>query len=58
MQFVIVLPLTTPEAANAMGEINRDYELHSKWARKTAVEYLDAKRVLGKFLNELGLSKD
>ena len=45
---------TVDEAAAAIDEINSDYERHSKWARDIAIEYLDAPKVLGKFLHELG----
>jgi hypothetical protein len=43
------------EAAVAINEIESDWEHHSKAARDIAVEYLDASRVLGRFLKELGL---
>jgi glycosyltransferase involved in cell wall biosynthesis len=43
------------EAAAAIEEINRDYSRHSQWARELAMEYLDASKVLGKFLSELGV---
>jgi hypothetical protein len=46
---------TVEEAAEAIDEINSNYESHSKWAREIAVEFLDAKIILKKFLNELGL---
>lgn len=46
---------TVDEAAAAINEINRDYERHSKWAREIAIEYLDAPKLLGKFLRELGI---
>jgi hypothetical protein len=46
---------TVDEAAAAIDEINGDYERHSKWARDIAVEYLDAPKVLGSFLGELGI---
>jgi hypothetical protein len=46
---------TVDEAAAAINEISSDYERHSKWARDIAVEYLDASRVLGKLLHELGV---
>jgi hypothetical protein len=43
------------EAAAAIEEIESDYELHSNCAREIAMEYLDAPRVLGRLLKELGL---
>ncbi len=46
---------TVEEAAAAINEINGNYERHSSWAHDIAVEYLDATKVLGRFLCELGL---
>ena len=46
---------TVEEAAAALEEINRDYVRHSEWAREVAAEHLDASKVLGRFLGELGL---
>ena len=43
------------EAAEAIAEIQGNYEQHSRWAREIAREYLDAERVLGRFLKEVGL---
>lgn len=43
------------EAAAAIDEISADYERHAGWAREIAVEYLDAQKVLGRFLDELGI---
>jgi hypothetical protein len=43
------------EAAAAIEEIGLDYARHSQWARELAMEYLDASKVLGKFLSELGV---
>ena len=43
------------EAAEAIIEINSDVKRHSKRAREIALEYLDARKVIGKFLNKLGL---
>ena len=43
------------EAASAVGEINANYELHSKAAREVAIEHLDSRRVLKEFLGEVGL---
>jgi hypothetical protein len=46
---------TVEEAAEAIKEINRNYKNHSRWARELAVEYLDAHKLLKKFLQELGI---
>lgn len=46
---------TVEEAAAAIDEIDGDYERHSKRARDVALEYLDAPKVLGVFLRELGV---
>jgi hypothetical protein len=46
---------TVEEAAAAIDEISADYERHAGWAREIAFEYLDAQKVLGRFLDELGL---
>ncbi len=46
---------TVAEAAAAIDEVRADYERHSKSAREVACEFLDAPRVLGKFLRELGI---
>ena len=46
---------TVEEAAAAIDEISADYERHARWAREIAVEYLDSKIVLGRFLDELGI---
>jgi hypothetical protein len=43
------------EPAAAIEGIESDYERHSNWAREIAVEHLDARRVLGRFLEELGI---
>jgi hypothetical protein len=43
------------EAAAAIDSIDSDYARHSRDAREIAVEYLDTRRVLGRFLRELGL---
>ncbi len=43
------------EAAAAIEEINRDHARHSRWAREVATEYLEASKVLGQFLCEVGL---
>jgi hypothetical protein len=46
---------TVEEAAAAIDEINTDFDRHSRAAHEIAVEFLDAKRVLKKFLQELGV---
>lgn len=46
---------TVEEAAAAIEGIESDYQRHSNWAREIAVEHLDARRVLGQFLKELGI---
>lgn len=46
---------TVEEAAAAIDEINANYDRHAGWAREIAVEYLDAQKVLGRFLDELGI---
>jgi hypothetical protein len=46
---------TVDEAAAAINKINGDYERHSKWARDIAIEYLDASKILGRFLYGLGI---
>ena len=43
------------EAREAIGRIEDDYALHSRRAREIAHEYLEAKKVMHIFLNELGL---
>ncbi|MBA3341906.1 MAG: hypothetical protein H0T48_08720 [Gemmatimonadaceae bacterium] len=43
------------EAATAIDTIAGDYERHSRWAREVAAEYLDARRVLGGMLEDLGM---
>lgn len=46
---------TAEEAAAAIEEIFGNYEKHSKWAREVAIEYLDTKKVLTRFIKELGI---
>lgn len=46
---------TVEEATAAINEINGNYDRHSSWAQDIAVEYLDATKVLRRFLCELGL---
>ena len=48
---------TADEAAAAIEAIQGDYERHSRRAREIAVEYLDARKVLGGFLRELGIER-
>jgi hypothetical protein len=44
---------TVEEAADAIERIQADYALHSDAARQIAIEYLDASKVLRRFLTEL-----
>ena len=46
---------TVEEAAAAIEEVNGKYEKHSKAAYEIACEYLDARKVLSKFLREIGI---
>lgn len=46
---------TVEEAAAAIEEVNGNYEKHSKAAYEIACEYLDARKVLSKFLSEIGI---
>jgi hypothetical protein len=46
---------TVEEAADAIREIEGNYAAHARAAREIAVEYLDSKVVLGRFLRELGV---
>jgi hypothetical protein len=43
------------EAAAAIDEIETHYELHARRAREIAEEHLDARKVLGAFLEEIGV---
>jgi hypothetical protein len=43
------------EAVEAIEEITGDYDRHAKWARELAWEHLDARKVLGCLLTEIGL---
>ena len=47
---------TVEEAADAIETIASDYLTHARAAREIAAEYLDARKVLAKFLAEIGLS--
>jgi hypothetical protein len=47
---------TVEEAAEAIEEVNRDYQRHSKAARDIALEYLDTAKVLPGFLRDLGIA--
>jgi hypothetical protein len=46
---------TVEAAAAALDQIEGDPDRHARAARQIAVEYLDARKVLGRFLRELGL---
>jgi hypothetical protein len=48
---------TVEEAAAAIAEINGDYERHCKAARAIALEFLDTRKVLSKFLREVGIER-
>jgi hypothetical protein len=43
------------EAAQAIGEINGDFNRHSRRAREIAVEFMDGRRVLAAFLADFGM---
>ena len=43
------------EAAAALDKINSHYDAHAKAARDIAMEYLDAPKVMGKLLDEIGI---
>jgi hypothetical protein len=44
-------------AADALREIHGNYSFHAKRAREVAVEYLDTRVVLEKFLDEIGIAQ-
>jgi hypothetical protein len=44
------------EAVRGTEQIVRDYERHSRAARKLAEEYFDSNKVLGRFIEEVGIS--
>ena len=46
---------TIEEAAAAIEKVNGNYEKHSRAAYEIAREYLDAKKVLSKFLCDIGI---
>jgi hypothetical protein len=46
---------TAEDAAAALKELNSDWSRHAGWAREIAREYLDAPKVIGKFLDEIGI---
>ena len=48
---------TVEEAAAAIDEIEGDYDAHSRAAREIAEEHLEATKVLGRMLNELGVAR-
>jgi hypothetical protein len=43
------------EAVAALEQVNGDYLRHSRWAREIAEEYLDAPKVMRRFLTQIGL---
>jgi len=43
------------EAVAAIDEIRGNYIQHSSWARQLSVEFLDAKKLMGQILDEIGL---
>ena len=43
------------EAADAIRKVSLDYAVHSKAARELALEYMDAGKVIGKFLSKIGM---
>ena len=47
---------TVEEAAAAIETITADYMTHARAAREIAAEYLDARKVLARFLGEIGIS--
>ncbi len=47
---------TVEEAASAIDEIERDYDRHARRARELAHEFFEAGKVLGRFLDELGVA--
>jgi hypothetical protein len=46
---------TVEEAAAAVEEITCNYDFHSRRAREIAIEHLDAEKILGGFLDGLGI---
>jgi len=43
------------EAAEALGAVQGDYARHARRARELALEHFDARHVLGRFLDGLGI---
>ncbi len=43
------------EAAAAIDAIAGDYDRHARWAREIAAEHLDARKVLGRMLQDIGM---
>ena len=43
------------EAADAIRKVSLDYAVHSKAARELVFEYMDAGKVIGKFLGKIGM---
>jgi hypothetical protein len=51
-----LVPFSTPEeAADGAKRILRDYAAHAEVARATALRYFDSDRVLGQFVDEVGI---
>ncbi|HEV8532036.1 MAG TPA: hypothetical protein VGT00_11510 [Methylomirabilota bacterium] len=48
---------TVEEAAAALDEIDADWQRHARWARELAREYLDARTVLGRMLEDLAVAR-
>ena len=46
---------TMEEAAEALDEVTKDYARHANRAREIAWDQLEATKVLGKFLDEIGI---
>jgi hypothetical protein len=49
---------TLDEAADGAERIVRDYAAHARAARAIAEAYFDSDKVLGRFLEQVGLSND
>jgi len=51
-----LIPFTTiEEAADAIRNVSSNYAAHSKAARELAFEYMEAGKVIGKFLDKIGI---
>ena len=46
---------TIEEAADAVRNVSLNYEMHSKAARELAFEYMEAGKVIRKFLDKIGI---